>query len=83
MLCKYCKDFDYDALVAGMSPESGFSHHATVADLEASAKAGCEICQLAIDASRTIDPTDDFIKRFRQVTLTCKYDPYNKPSRGI
>jgi hypothetical protein len=75
MLCKYCNDFDYDALVASDDPEAGYPaypHHATVGDLEASANAGCEICQLEINTAGNGGSPGYSIKKYRQCPITCK-----------
>jgi hypothetical protein len=48
MLCKFCKDFDYDQLIS----EGGYKHHENWEQLCLSAKAGCSICDLALREAR-------------------------------
>jgi hypothetical protein len=52
MLCKFCKDFDYDQLTS----EEGYRRHENWQQLCDSAEAGCDICALGKEVAREKSP---------------------------
>ena len=64
MLCKFCQNFDYDALV---SSPGGYKHHESWNHLQLSAKCGCELCQLVLKRAEETQKVDGWLLHHNQI----------------
>jgi hypothetical protein len=67
-LCKFCKDFKYGELTSDYF--GGYQHHASWADLTASAESGCEICALVLANTHAGFLTEDH----ENYPVKCEFD---------